>query len=72
VLLFSGSGMAAGGWPAGAIYDDAGFYAAAFATGIAFNAVHLMVIGALVLRQGRVGLHRLPASAASGGPPSLD
>jgi hypothetical protein len=29
--------------------------------------VHLMVIGALVLRQGRVGLHRLPASAASGG-----
>ena len=51
VLLFSGSGMAAGGWLAGAIYDYAGFYAAAFATGIAFNAVHLVVIGALVLRR---------------------
>ena len=51
VLLFSGSGMAAGGWLAGAIYDYAGFYAAAFATGIAFNALHLLVIGTLVLRQ---------------------
>jgi hypothetical protein len=34
VLLFSGSGMAFGGWLAGAIYDYAGFYAIAFATGI--------------------------------------
>ena len=38
VLLFSGSGMAFGGWLAGAIYDYAGFYAIAFAIGIAFNA----------------------------------
>jgi len=53
MLLFSGSGMAAGGWLAGLIYDHAGFYAAAFATGIAFNAVHLLVIGTLVLRQSR-------------------
>jgi MFS family permease len=53
LLLFSGSGMAAGGWLAGLIYDHAGFYGAAFATGIAFNAVHLLVIGLLVWRQGR-------------------
>ena len=53
VLLFSGSGMAAGGWLAGAIYDYAGFYAAAFATGILFNLANLMVVGSLVLRQGR-------------------
>ena len=53
LLLFSGSGMAAGGWLAGLIYDHAGFYAAAFATGIAFNAVHLLIIGTLVLRQSR-------------------
>jgi MFS family permease len=53
LLLFSGSGMAAGGWLAGIIYDYAGFYGAAFATGIAFNAAHLLVIGSLVWRQGR-------------------
>jgi MFS family permease len=53
VLLFSGWGMAAGGWLAGAIYDYAGFYAAAFATGILFNLINLLVVGPLVLRQGR-------------------
>ena len=53
VLLFSGSGMAFGGWLAGAIYDAAGFYAAAFAVGIAFNVAHLMVAGTLVWRQRR-------------------
>jgi MFS family permease len=59
LLLFSGSGMAAGGWLAGAIYDYAGFYAAAFATGIVINAVHILVIGPLVWRQGRPRLPRL-------------
>jgi MFS family permease len=54
LLLFSGSGMAAGGWLAGVIYDYAGFYAAAFATGIAVNAAHILVIGPLVWRQGRL------------------
>jgi predicted MFS family arabinose efflux permease len=51
VLLFSGSGMAFGGWLAGTIYDTFGFYAVAFATGIVFNAAHLLVIGALVWRR---------------------
>src|ERR1700731_4005158 len=51
VLLFSGSGMAFGGWLAGAIYDYAGFYAIAFATGILFNLMHLAIIGVLVWRQ---------------------
>jgi MFS family permease len=54
VLLFSGSGMAAGGWLAGAIYDYAGFYAAAFAIGIVFNLANLLVAGALVFRQSRL------------------
>ena len=53
LLLCSGSGMAAGGWLAGAIYDYAGFYGAAFATGILFNLVNLAVIGGLVMRRGR-------------------
>ena len=48
VLLFTGSGMALGGWLAGMIYDWAGFYAIAFATGVAFNAAHIVVIGSLV------------------------
>ena len=51
VLLFSGSGMAAGGWLAGAIYDHAGFYAAAFTTGIVINFVHIAIISVLVLRR---------------------
>jgi hypothetical protein len=43
--------VACGGWPAGAIYDYAGFDAIAFATGILFNLVHLTLIGSLVWRQ---------------------
>ena len=53
LLLCSGSGMAAGGWLAGAIYDYAGFYAAAFAAGIIANLANLAIIGALAFRQSR-------------------
>jgi MFS family permease len=56
VLLFSGSGMAFGGWLAGAIYDKVGFYAAAFAAGIVFNFAHLVVIGTLVWHQHRTAI----------------
>ena len=62
VLLFSGSGMAFGGWLAGAIYDHVGFYSAAFATGIVFNAAHLLVIGPLVWRQQRLAAAGKPAA----------
>jgi MFS family permease len=64
LLLFSGSGMAFGGWLAGAIYDYAGFYAIAFATGIAFNLVHLALIGILVWRQRWRMMSLAPAVAA--------
>jgi MFS family permease len=54
ILLFcSGSGMAAGGWLAGILYDHFGFYTAAFVTGIAFNLLNLAVVGTLVFRQQR-------------------
>jgi MFS family permease len=54
ILLFcSGSGMAAGGWLAGILYDHFGFYTAAFATGVAFNLLNLAVVGTLVFRQHR-------------------
>jgi predicted MFS family arabinose efflux permease len=59
LLMFSGSGMAAGGWLAGLIYDHAGFYAAAFAVGIVFNLAHLVVIAPLVWRKSRLRLPNL-------------
>jgi hypothetical protein len=43
------SGMGAGSWLAGVIYDHSGFYAPAFATGFAFNLANLMIIGSLVV-----------------------
>jgi MFS family permease len=53
-LLFAGmSGMAFGGWFAGALYDSFGFYAPAFAAGALFNLANLLVVGFLVLRQAR-------------------
>jgi MFS family permease len=51
LLLCSGSGMAAGGWLAGALYDHFGAYAPAFAVGIGFNLINLVLIGTLVARQ---------------------
>ena len=50
-LLCSGSGMALGGWLAGALYDHFGYYAPAFAAGVGANAVNLVIIGILVFRQ---------------------
>ena len=58
-------GMALGGWLAGMIYDWAGFYAIAFATGIAFNAAHILVIGSLVLRGSRVASRPFADAVAS-------
>jgi MFS family permease len=53
LLLSSALGMAAGGWLAGALYDHYGFYAPAFASGVAANVLNLAIIGMLVLQQGR-------------------
>ncbi len=50
-LFLAGSGMATGGWLAGYIYDQMGFYAPAFVTGIAFNLVNTAILAFLVLRQ---------------------
>ncbi|MDI3308258.1 MAG: MFS transporter [Acetobacteraceae bacterium] len=50
-LLFSGSGMAAGGWLAAVIYDHFGFYGAAFGAGLVFNAMNLAILAFMVLRR---------------------
>jgi MFS family permease len=53
-LLFTGmSGMAFGGWFAGALYDHFGFYAPAFAAGALFNVGNLALVGFLAVRQAR-------------------
>jgi MFS family permease len=49
-LFASMSGMAAGSWLAGLLYDHFGYYAPAFATGVVFNIVNLLIIGFLVAR----------------------
>ncbi len=53
LLFISMSGMAFGGWFAGALYDHLHFYAPAFAAGALFNVANLAVIGFLVTRQAR-------------------
>ena len=50
-LLFSGVGMAAGGWLAGLLYDHFGYYMPAFAAGIGANILNLLVVGTLVARR---------------------
>jgi MFS family permease len=44
-------GMALGGWLAGFIYDQFGWYGPAFAVGVAFNLGNIAVIGWLTTRQ---------------------
>jgi MFS family permease len=51
LLLFSGLGMALGGWLAGALYDYFGYYLPAFAAGVGANVINLMVVAFLVGRQ---------------------
>jgi MFS family permease len=58
LLLFTGIGMALGGWLAGALYDQFGSYTPAFAAGIGANLINLLLIGTLLARR-----HYRPAFA---------
>jgi MFS family permease len=51
LLLFSGLGMASGGWLAGLLYDHFGYYAPAFSFGVGTNILNLLLVGWLVARQ---------------------
>jgi MFS family permease len=53
VYLFGTSGMAAGGWIGGRIFDAVGSYQEAFLTGVAFNLANLVIVGGLILRARR-------------------
>jgi MFS family permease len=50
VILASVVGMSFGGWVSGVIFDATGSYAAAFTNGIAWNAVNIVIITALLIR----------------------
>jgi MFS family permease len=51
LLMFSGSGMAAGAWMGGFLYDWFGYYAPAFVSAIGANLLNLGVVVFLLLRQ---------------------
>ncbi len=51
VFIFTGTGMALGGWLAGLLYDVFGSYQTAFAAGVVANILNFVVIGVLVSRQ---------------------
>jgi len=53
LLLMGQAGMAVGGWMAGAIYDANAAYMPAFAVGVAFNVLNVMLLSALLLRAPR-------------------
>ena len=54
VMMMTLFGMALGGWMSGAIYDITGSYRAAFANGVAWNALNL-AIAIFLLSRGRRG-----------------
>jgi MFS family permease len=57
VILASVVGMSLGGWLSGVIFDATGSYAAAFLNGMAWNAVNVVIVVALLLRaRGRMTL----------------
>jgi MFS family permease len=51
LLLCSGTGMAAGGWLGGVLYDYFGFYAPAFAAGVAVSMINFTIISTLAFRR---------------------
>ena len=50
VLMATLVGMALGGWLSGVIFDATGSYAAAFINGVVWNAVNILIVAALLLR----------------------
>ena len=50
VIMASVVGMSGGGWVSGVIFDATGSYAAAFLNGVAWNAVNVTIVVALLIR----------------------
>jgi len=60
VYLFAATGMAAGGWLGGYLFDLTASYQLAFVVGFSFNLLNLAVVGALLFRQTQLRLNPLP------------
>jgi MFS family permease len=58
LLMFSGSGMAAGAWMGGFLYDWFGYYGPAFVTAIGANLLNLTIVMILLSRE-PAGSHRV-------------
>ena len=50
VIFASILGMSFGGWVSGVIFDASGSYAAAFVNGLAWNALNITIMVALLIR----------------------
>ena len=50
VIFASVIGMSFGGWVSGVIFDATGSYAAAFANGLAWNALNIAIVVTLLIR----------------------
>lgn len=55
VIMASLFGMALGGWMSGKIFDLTGSYAAAFANGVGFSMITVLISAWLLLRNRRTG-----------------
>ena len=66
VLFTSLSGMAAGSWFAGMLYDRFATYAPAFGVGVLFDLVNLALVGTLLLRNHGRGGRPMPRTAIAG------
>ena len=64
VILGTVGGMSLGGWMSGVIFDATGSYAAAFMNGLAWNALNVTIITALMLRARRRLIFSSGASVA--------
>jgi MFS family permease len=65
VMMMTLLGMALGGWMSGAIFDLTGSYRAAFANGVAWNALNTVIAVFLLMRGGRVARARGTVRAAA-------
>ncbi|WGD50802.1 MFS transporter [Bradyrhizobium sp. CB1650] len=64
VIFASVFGMSFGGWVSGVIFDATGSYAAAFANGVAWNAVNVGIVVALLIRSRMNSVRTGPSLAA--------
>jgi MFS family permease len=65
ILMMTLLGMALGGWMSGAIFDLTGSYTAAFANGVAWNVLNLLIAVFLLFRSPIISRHSATAPPAA-------